>query len=101
MHVLLIGARSFGQNHLQGMQNSAHVEAVTLAGRNREAMEDLQARYPKVRAVSTDYEALLADPGIDLVDVVLPHDLHLPTALGALQGGRHVLVEKPPARTPE
>jgi len=100
MHVGLIGARSFGQHHLQGMQDSPHVQAVTLAGRNREALEALQARFSKVRALTTDYQKLLDDPGIDLVDVVLPHDMHLPVALAALERGKHVLVEKPPARTP-
>jgi len=99
MHVGLIGARSFGQHHLEGMQRSPHVEAVTLAGRNREAMEALRERFPKVRAVSTHYQELLADPSIDLLDVVLPHDLHLPVALEAFERGKHVLMEKPPART--
>lgn len=101
MHVGLIGARSFGQHHLQGMQNSPHVEAVTLAGRQRGLLEELRERFPKVRAVSTDYRDLLADPTIDLLDVVLPHDMHLPVALEAFARGKDVLMEKPPARTPE
>lgn len=101
MHVGLIGARSFGQHHLQGMQNSSHVDAVTLAGRQREPLEELRERFSKVRAVSTDIEDLLADPTIDLLDIVLPHDLHLPVALEAFARGKDVLMEKPPARTPE
>src|SRR5947209_10599348 len=39
-------------------------------------------------------EDLLADPEIDLVDVCNPTHLHPPTALAALQAGKHVLVEK-------
>jgi predicted dehydrogenase len=101
MHVGLIGARSFGRHHLEGMQNSPHVEAITIAGRSREALEALRDRYPKVRAVSTDYQVVVNDPSIHLLDIVLPHDLHLPVALAAFERGKHVLVEKPPARTPE
>jgi predicted dehydrogenase len=101
MHVGLIGARSFGKHHLEAMQASPHVQAVTLAGRNRAPLEALQAEFSKVRALSTDYQELLDDRSIDLLDIVLPHHLHLPVALAAFQRGKHVLVEKPPARTPE
>jgi predicted dehydrogenase len=41
-----------------------------------------------------DYEDLLADPAIDLVDVCTPTNLHCDMAIRALQAGKHVLVEK-------
>jgi predicted dehydrogenase len=43
---------------------------------------------------------LLADPGVDLVDVCNPTDAHASTALAALGAGKHVLVEKAIALTP-
>ncbi|MCI0458607.1 MAG: Gfo/Idh/MocA family oxidoreductase, partial [Gemmataceae bacterium] len=46
-------------------------------------------------------EALLADPDIDLIDVCNPTDLHPETALKALEAGKHVLVEKAIALTPQ
>ncbi|MEX0701918.1 MAG: Gfo/Idh/MocA family oxidoreductase [Planctomycetales bacterium] len=42
-----------------------------------------------------EYQELLADPDIDLVDVCLPTDLHEKVVLEALAAGKHVLVEKP------
>ena len=45
--------------------------------------------------------ALCADPGIDLVYVATPHELHAPHACAALSAGKSVLVEKPMALTLE
>jgi predicted dehydrogenase len=44
---------------------------------------------------SSDWEAAIAAPGIDAVDICLPTPLHRPVAERALRLGRHVLVEKP------
>jgi predicted dehydrogenase len=101
MHVGLIGARGFGQHHLRGLEASPHVEAITLAGRDGAALEALRRQHPKVHAITTNYHELLDDARIDLIDVVVPHDLHLPIALEAFARGKHVIMEKPPARTPE
>jgi predicted dehydrogenase len=42
-----------------------------------------------------EFENLLADPAIDLVDLCVPNDEHARMAIRALQAGKHVLVEKP------
>jgi predicted dehydrogenase len=47
------------------------------------------------------FEALLADPNVDLVDVCNPTHLHPETAIKALQAGKHVLVEKAIALDPQ
>ena len=47
-------------------------------------------------AVATDdWEAAIATPGVDAVDICLPTPLHRPAAERALAAGRHVLLEKP------
>lgn len=40
------------------------------------------------------YEALVADPDVDIVYVASPHGLHREHALLAIEAGKHVLVEK-------
>lgn len=46
---------------------------------------------------TTDLDAMLADPDIDVVDLILPHYLHHEMALKALGAGKHLLLEKPVA----
>jgi predicted dehydrogenase len=42
-----------------------------------------------------DIDALVADPGVELVVVATPNYLHAPCAVRALEAGRHVVCEKP------
>jgi UDP-N-acetylglucosamine 3-dehydrogenase len=49
----------------------------------------------------TRYQDLLDDPGVGMVDVSVPHDLHYAIAAAALERGKHVLVEKPITATVE
>lgn len=48
-----------------------------------------------------DYAAMLADPEIELIDICAPTVAHVSLAVAALQAGKHVLCEKPLARTVE
>jgi len=49
----------------------------------------------------TDWEALVGDGGLDVVDICTPPHLHEVIAVKALKAGAHVLCEKPLARTPQ
>ena len=50
-------------------------------------------------AVTEDYRDLLARPDVDLVEILLPHHLHLPVALDAIRAGKIVSLQKPMCRT--
>ncbi len=47
-----------------------------------------------------DFDDVIADPEIDLVDLCVPTQLHESQAVAALRAGKHVICEKPLARTP-
>ena len=62
--------------------------------------EDLRgrmaARYPSARATA-DYGDLLADDSLDAIVIATPVPTHYELAKQALEAGKHVFVEKPPA----
>ena len=49
---------------------------------------------PEARIYS-DYRALLDDPNVDAVEILLPHHLHAEAALAAMDAGKHVSLQKP------
>lgn len=68
-----------------------------IAGNIGEA-KPLRLDMTQVKAYSK-FDELLADPGIDLIDLCVPTPQHLPLCLAALKAGKHVICEKPLART--
>jgi len=48
---------------------------------------------------TTDWEKLVQDPAIDLVDIVSPNNMHAPMAIAAIKAGKPVSCEKPLAGT--
>ncbi len=43
----------------------------------------------------SDYEQLVNDPSVNVIDVCLPTHLHVSATIAALEAGKHVVVEKP------
>ncbi len=60
--------------------------------------EPLRLDMTGVRA-TRDFESLLTDPGIGLIDLCVPTPRHVELATRALRAGKHVICEKPLART--
>ncbi len=63
-----------------------------------EAAAEAAARYGFEES-STDWRSVVARPDIDIVDICTPNDSHAPIAIAALEAGKHVISEKPLART--
>jgi predicted dehydrogenase len=73
-------------------------ELTWLAELSPELQEKFAARYPNAR-VTGDFDELLADDALDAVVIATPVPTHYELAKKALEAGKHVLVEKPPAMT--
>ena len=70
------------------------VRLKTVCDLNLDLAKKVQERYGYAQT-SCDYRELLADPEIDVIDIVLPPFLHTKIAMEAMEAGKHVICEKP------
>ena len=61
----------------------------------QQATGDALAQQFGIPKVYTDYDAMLADPDIELVYIATPNSLHYAQTRAALLAGKNVLCEKP------
>ena len=94
----VLGTARFGDTFVP-LIRAAGQQVVSVASRSAERARECAARW-EVERWSASYEALLADPEIDLVYVPLPNALHVDWTLRAIEAGKHVLCEKPLALDP-
>ena len=78
-------------------RNFAELGTLTwLCDLDEELRSTFAARYPSVQ-VTASFDAILADPVVQGVVIATPVPTHYELAKQALEAGKHVLVEKPPA----
>jgi predicted dehydrogenase len=73
---------------------------VAICGRNEAAVSEAARRYGYEKYY-TDWRALLEDDAIQLFDNGGSNDLHAAPSIAAAEAGKHVICEKPLARTGE
>jgi predicted dehydrogenase len=72
---------------------TAGLTVSAVGSRRADAAEEFAREFDIPNAHSS-YEALVADPDVDIVYIATPHGRHLEDASLALQAGKHVLIEK-------
>jgi predicted dehydrogenase len=78
-------------------RNFAELGTLTwLCDLDEELRSTFSARYPSVQ-VTAAFDEMVADPAVQGVVIATPVPTHYELAKQALEAGKHVLVEKPPA----
>ncbi|HET7648359.1 MAG TPA: Gfo/Idh/MocA family oxidoreductase [Gaiellaceae bacterium] len=89
-----VGLGYWGKNLVRNFDDLAQLTWICDA--SDPLREEMARRYPHARATG-DYEEMLAADDVDAIVVATPVPTHHPLAKRALEAGKHVFVEKPPA----
>ena len=96
----IIGCGIWGSIHARTFSASPSVRLAAVCDNDGERAEKFKTEYGAGKTY-TDWNELLADPDIDAVSIATPDFAHADIVLGAIDAGKHVLVEKPLATTIE
>lgn len=99
LNVAILGGGGIISAHAPGftrLYDSCDVVAVAEPNPARHA--EIRRLLQKDVAIYDDYNTVLDLPGLDAVDIILPHHLHKDATIKAAQRGIHVLCEKVMAR---
>ena len=73
-------------------------EVVAVAEPNTVCHDRIRELLKKDVPIYADYKEVLDIPGLDAVDIILPHSLHMEATVAAAEKGLHILCEKVMAR---
>ncbi|HYN52256.1 MAG TPA: Gfo/Idh/MocA family oxidoreductase, partial [Thermoleophilaceae bacterium] len=100
MRLGLLSTARINEKLAAGARLVDEVDVVAIGSRDLARAEAQAASLGVERALGS-YEAVLEDPDVDAVYIALPNSMHVDWSIRALEAGKHVLCEKPMARTAE
>ncbi|MBW3138875.1 Gfo/Idh/MocA family oxidoreductase [Ferrimonas balearica] len=78
---------------VDAIRQEGRSEAVAVAGRDITRLNDFASQY-QIATTYTDFDALIADPNVDIVYIGLPNHVHTEYVIKAARAGKAVLCEK-------
>jgi len=90
----IIGTGNIASQFARGLKFTPDAQLIAVGSRSQESADkfgdtfNIPKRYPT-------YEALVADPEVEVVYISTPHPFHFENTMLCLEAGKHVLCEKP------
>src|SRR5207253_816384 len=89
-----VGLGYWGRNLARVFDDEA--DLAWLCDANEELRREFAGRYPNAQ-ITGDFAEMITAGALDAVVIATPVPTHYPLAKAALEAGKHVFVEKPPA----
>ena len=86
---------NMGKGHAGWINATPGLETVAMCDASPARVEAAKGELPGLAGYYTKLDDMLAQPGLDLVVNILPHNQHAPTTLQILNANKHVVLEKP------
>ena len=96
IRVAIVGCGRISDLHQMGYRGREDAKVVAVCDTNV-AHARKKAKEWGVEKVYSDYQQVLEDKDVDVVELLTPHHLHCPMTVQAAQAGKHISVQKPMA----
>jgi predicted dehydrogenase len=95
LRVGIVGLGWVAGAHIETFKTVTGVAVTAVCSRRKQDAKELQAKFGIPLKTYGDYDAMLSDPDIDVIDICTPHPFHAKQAIAAAKAGKHVIIEKP------
>jgi predicted dehydrogenase len=93
--VAIHGAGQVAYAHAASWRKNPHARIVSVSSRKKDSARRLVDTVALDCEVGDDFDAILRDERVDIVNLSGPNDVHTPQGIAAAEAGKHILIEKP------
>ncbi len=94
INVGIIGCGRIADLHYPGYKKNRDARIYAVCDCDAETTSRRRKEWKAEKAYA-DYRELLADPSVDAVEILTPHDLHEEMVIEAARAGKHIALQKP------
>ena len=95
LRVGIVGLGWVAGAHIEAFNEVNGAQVTAICSRREHDPKALKQKFGIPLKPYTDYQKMLADPEIDLIDICTPHPFHADQTIAAAEAGKHLLIEKP------
>ena len=99
LNVGVVGLGWVAGAHIETFKSVSGAQVTAVCSRRQQDEAMLNNQYGIPLKAYTDFNALLANPDIHVIDICTPHPFHADQAVAAAEAGKHLIIEKPIAIT--
>jgi len=90
----LVGAGNVANYHMISLSSIAEAEITALCDVDKEKLKEAAGKF-NIKKLYSDYNELLKDENVDVVEILTPPHIRPKIAIAAAEAGKHIIVEKP------
>jgi len=95
LRVGVVGLGWVAGAHIETFKSVTGAKVTAVCSRRKLDPKELEQKYGYPIEVYNDYDAMLRDRKIDVIDICTPHPFHAEQAIKAAEAGKHLIIEKP------
>ena len=95
LNIGIVGLGWVAGAHIETFKSVEGANVTAVCSRRELDAGELEKQYGIPLKPFSDFDAMLADPDIHVIDICTEHKLHVELAIKAARAGKHLIIEKP------